>query len=446
MSPTSTVGNTQSSMEAIAFQGKSGLFRDLTQLMEQCASKRIRDPKEFSALNLGEVVSRHTGLAIQFKLEPDLASINAMAMPVILDGNSPLLQMAKELGLSALVDTQTVTHEKILPVCRTMRGSIDLGRSRVTGVLTKVPTEIYVGAGLWTETNMSAAEIAAVILHEIGHVFTYFEMLLYTTTANITLLNAKRDINRMPNQEERIKLVFEVAEFMQVKLDDAESLADPKLDPSKFQAIFLAARGSQVPITAAGSNLYDMRSSEVVADQFAARHGAGRDMVTGLAKIYRYAVPETQTTLFAHAIGELIKIFRLAIMPVVLALFHPALGVVMLIAVATGWLGYLTLANPEFKIYDDPRERLDRIRKDLIQSLKSVRYDRHTREELVRDIEDIADLSKAFHDHRTFANFLWIYVGSARRRSFKQMRFEQELEKIVNNEIFVKASQLQSLV
>lgn len=441
---TSTKNLVKASMEAIAYQGQSGLFRELTAAFQQCIDRDIKDQKDFMALNMGEIVARHTGLAIQFKLDPQVGLINACAMPVLLDPNSPFLQALKTLGYGTYVDSWTTTHEKILPICRSLRGSIDRGRSRVTGVFSKIPTDILMGSGLWLTLRLSAEEIAAICIHEIGHVFTYFESLLQSVTTNITLASAKRDINKMTSKEERLQLVFEMAEFMQAKLDSAEKLADPNTRPEVFYTIFLAARGS-APRTSAGAWQYDLRSSEVVADQFAARHGAGRAIATGLHKMNAAFDPTLTAPIWLHYVTEVVKLSVTIIGVAAATVANPGAGVFVLGIFALAAMGYM--ANPfvEFKIYDDPKERLDRIRKDLIQSLKTVRFDAKQRAVLVRDIEEIGELVDSIHGARTFANLLWNYVGPQRRTQFKQMRFEQELEKIVNNEIFVKAAKLQSL-
>ena len=445
MSPTSTTGIMKASLEAVAYQGKSGLFLDLTAAMQKCIDEQITDLKDFMALNLGSIILKHTGMSIQVKLDPVPGLINAMAYPVILDPNSPFIQLYKELGVGAAIDAQTTTHEKILPLCKSLRGSIDLGRSRVSGVFSKLPTTILLGTGLWTSGEFQADEIAAMFLHEIGHVFTYFEMLLHTTTANITLLTAKNDINRMKDQEQRLELVFEVAEFLQVKLEDPKKLADPEISLAEFQAVFLAATGSSQALYGTATTTYSLRSSEVVADQFAARHGAGRALVLGMAKLYAQADPTSTAPIFLKALSDSISLVRIVAAGVVGITFSPAVGLIYLGVVGLYALGWLGAANPELKIYDDPKERLERVRKDLIQTLKTHRFDPKMRDELVREIEDIQQIAKPFNDYRTIMNMLWIYVGANRRQQFRQMRFEQELERLVNNDLFVKAAKLQSL-
>ena len=444
MSP-STKGIMKASLEAIAYQGVSGLFRDLTLCMQRAIDEKIDNQVSFMKLNLGAIVFKHTGLAIQFKLDPEPGLANASAMPIILDPNSPFLQVFKDLNLSRYADAFTSTHEKIIPVCKDLRGSIDLGKSKVSGVFSSIPTEIYLGSGLWSVSKLNAEEIAAILLHEIGHVFTYFEALTHTTTANITLMCAKRDINKMENQEERIKLVFEVAQFLDANIEDAKKLADPNLSDSEFHSIFLAGIGSAKTITYTDTKVYNLRSSEVVADQFANRHGAGRALVTGLAKLDREFSDIYTRPIWLSFIFDVMKIISYIGVLVSATIASPA-GIALWLAIGCMVIGYLGMANPELRIYDDPAERIERVRKDTIQTLKSNIFNQKVRNKLLADLEEMKEIAKPFKDYRSLANMLWIYIGSSRRRQYKQMRFEQELEKLVNNEIFVKAAQLQSLV
>lgn len=433
-------------LEAIAYQGSASLlFRDLTAAFQACIDQRIVDQKPFIALGLGDIVFRHTGLAIQFKLDMRPGLVNACAMPIILDGNSPFTQLMRQLGYGFAIDNWTTTHEKILPLSRDLRGMIDLKKGRVSGVFSKIPTEIQMGSGLWLVAGLTAAEVAAICIHEIGHVFTYFEALLWTTTTNITLQCAKMDINKMPNAEHRLKLVFEVAEFMQVKLDDAEKLADPQLADVKFYTIFLAAKADGNVRSSAGNLGYDMRSSEVVADQFAARHGSGRALATAMYKMSVLYDDAAVKPVWFHYITETKKILTAAGMVVGAGMIAAPAGVVIGLLWVFGALLYISGANPELKIYDDPKERLLRIKHDLVQSLKTQRYNPKERDVLLRDIQEIEDIIKTMNGSRTMMNMLWIYAGSERRKQYNQMKIEQELEKLVDNDIFVRAAQLQSL-
>lgn len=429
-------------LEAIAYQGsQSLLFRDLTAAFQSCIDQRIVDQKPFIALDIGSIVYRHTGLAIQFKLDMQPGLVNAHAMPIILDVNSPLTQLFRQLGYGFALDNWSHTHEKLLPVCRDLRGSIDLKKGRVSGVFSKIPTDINMGSGLWLVAGLTAQEIAAICIHEIGHVFTYFESLLWSVTSNITLMSAKADINKMPDAEQRLKLVFEVAEFMQVKLDNAEKLADPSMTDLKFYTLFLAAKADNSVRSSAGSLTYDMRSSEVVADQFAARHGAGRYVASGLYKMYASYQDTSVRPVWFNYIGEIIKLIGVVFSSVMAGPAAPM--------VAAFWalmaLMYIGTANPELKIYDDPKERFVRIKHDMIQSLKTQRYNPKERDVLLRDIQEIEDIVKTMNGSRTMMNMLWIYAGSERRKQYNQMKIEQELEKLVDNDIFVRAAQLQSL-
>ncbi len=437
----------KSSLEAIAYQGgPSPLYRDLVLLFQRAIDEDrsgtggTYSPRKFEALNIGAVVRKHTGLNIDIKLDRDLNLVNACALPIILDPNNPFLQWIHDIGLGEVAEDWTTTRKKILPLTKELRGAIDLHHSKVSGVFSKIPTEIYMGAGLWRRAGMTAGEVAAICLHEIGHVFTFFEMILHTTTTNLTLMCAKRDINKMPSHEERVKLVYDVADALEVKVENVDKLASPNTAPTDFMAIFMAATSnSGMANTTQHGGKYDLRSSEVAADQWANRHGAGRDLALGLGKMYHGDV--ASMPIFIQAFIDIIGLCRWIALVVFGAAMMPALSAIIVL-LTLGWLG---LADPEFRIYDDPQERLLRLRKDTVHNLKSNLYNAKVREILLADLKQIDEIAAKFKDYRSIMNRLWIFIGSNRRAQYKQMRLEQELENLSNSNLFVAAAQLQTI-
>ena len=432
----------RSSLEAIAYQGgPSPLFRDLTLAFQKVISEGLDTPRKFNELKLGDLIRKHTGLNVELKLDRDTSLVNAYAIPILLDPNNPFVQWVHDCGHATAAEDWTTTERKILPMCADMRGTLDLTRSKVTGVFTKIPTEIHMGAGLWRHAGMTAAEVAAICLHEIGHVFTFFEMILHTATTNLTLMCAKRDINKMPSQEERVKLVYKVSESLQAKIENPERLADPKTTAGEFLAIFMAAVANDTGIasTTGKGRKFDLRSSEVAADQWANRHGSGRDLALGLGKMFiRYT--DAGRPIFVHAVMDVLVLggyLALAILGITTGAIFPT----VILAVTT--IGYLGFLDPEFRIYDDPKERVDRLRSDTIQNLKSNLFDDNTRKILLEDLRAIDKVIASLHDYRTIMNRLWIFLGSNRRTNYKQMRLEQELMAISNSNLWVNAAKFQ---
>ncbi len=423
-------------MEAIAYQGRSLLFHDLTIAFREFMALDVQNEREFAKLNLAGIVKRHTGLTVDFKLDtsPGMESANAYAIPVVLDVNNPLLSPLRNLNLDSTINQFADGHSKISTYVKDLRGSLDLAKSKVTGVFAQIPTTMAVGVGLWKYAGMSAEEVAAIALHEIGHIFTYFEALLQSASTNMVLATATAALAKTEDEQVRLKLVFETQQLLNAKVEDPKALAKADVSAEVFSSIMLKSMIDSPLHAATGSTIYDMRSAEFVADQFAARHGAGRALVIALDKLHRKVSPDYRRHIAMHMLTEGVRVGATLAVAIAFPVTALVLGTLL-----------LTFTNPEFKVYDDPGERLHRIKNDLVQSLKNTKLAKEKRKQLLDDIEFIDSVREGVKDRRSVFTYLWIAVSSKRRDQFHQMRIQQELEGIANNDLFVQSSKLQSM-
>lgn len=421
-------------LEAINYQAKSMLFQDLTFAFQNFIAGGKWTQKDMDQLNLSKIVMRHTGLNLEFKV--DLGEMNAYAVPPIIDVNSPLMDRFRIMGLDSTeqLGDYHMSFKKISAFSKEMRGGIDRANGRVSGVFSKILTSVTIGTGLWERGKLTPEEVAAVCLHEIGHVFTFLECLMQTATMNMVLTSANQALGKTTEMEHRLQLVHETALALDITVEDKESLARPNIKPDVFNAVFLKAAMEPKLRSSAGSATYDLRSSEFLADQFAARYGAGRALVTGLDRMHRTMGGAHRRSLATHIAVQAIWTVYYGM----LIATSPVTGAIMILLL-------LIFANPEAKVYDDPAERLQRIRNDLVQSLKDNSLPAKVREQIVKDIELVDEARKGVVDRRSYFTYIWMAVSSKRRDQFKQMRFQQEIEGLVNNEFFVKAQQLKNL-
>jgi len=172
-----------------------------------------------------------------------------------------------------------------------------------------------------------------------------------------------------------------------------------------------------------GSNVYDQRGFEHLADQYAARQGAGKPLVTALAKMNRRHPSRYSTPLFL--VMEALKISLLAMSPVILG---PIVPLVLL-------LGY----DPTNKIYDDPEARMKRIRHELISGMKDRTLSTERKKDLTKDLEVIDATLAEYQDRRSFYEYLYTTFLPGMRNQQKRMKQQQELEALANNELFAQS-------
>jgi hypothetical protein len=96
----------------------------------------------------------------------------------------------------------------------------------------------------------------------------------------------------------------------------------------------------------------------------------------------------------------------------------------------------------EDNIYDLPTERLRRARSNLVQAMKDLSLESSDRRRILEDIEFIDNLTKDMIDRRTLLNLIWISLTPNRRKQHNQIKFQKELESLINNDLFVSAGKL----
>ena len=419
------------SQEAISYQGTSLFLKELTLAVQSMIDTPMPKLSMIEDVGLSKIVKRHTGMTVDFRLDLDMT--NAYYTPVILDVNNPILARFRVYGKPAEkeLEQMRLRHNDIIRLTRELRGSIDRANGRVTGVFSKIPSTIYVGAGLWSIMEMTASEIAAIILHELGHAFSFFETLTQTATTNMVLASAAQLLDGTEDAEMRLHLVFETAEELNLKVEDPHALAKVDTKGETFTNILLKAQIDRPLVSDSDSFTYDLRSSEFLADQFATRYGAGRELVVALDKLMRKTGEGHRRSMAMHLAVEATRSALLIVVAVGVPVFAGIVATFFLIN--SHWM------DDE---YDEPGARFGRIKQDLVQALKNPKLDRQVRQQILLDIEVIDQLREDVKDRYSYFTYLWLAMTSRRRKQFSQMRLQQELEALANNNLYVQASKL----
>lgn len=419
------------STEAIDYQAGSPLFRDLTDCIQEFMQAPRDTDQALRQTGIVEAIKKHTGLSIDLKVERGMT--NAYALPILIDPNGPFVQPWNRMGWGDMIAEEVTTIREIQRYSDTLRGQIDLTSGRVSGVFSNLTVGGVLGTGLWSFAKLTAAEVAAILLHELGHVFTFFENLTRTMTENMILATAIQGMNRTQDRKERLELVQQVSRSLDVPFDKPESVATMKGET--FATLVIKKKVDQLA-SATGSAVYDLRGAEFSADQWATRQGAGRALVEALDKIYVVFGEGHRRSL-----GENVALDIVTTLAAIVVSIIPPVG----IFIATLTFIYFTVADVEGKQYHDPLERVVTVRKDLIQSLKQKDLTEESRKAILNDIAGIDAIAKGMLDYRSWANWLYIRLTPGRRKQYNEMRFQQELELLANNDLFVHAATLQTL-
>lgn len=409
-------------LEAIQVQSDL-FFKDLVLAFGRL--RGLQNPTEKSVAGVGfeAIVKRHTGLTIKFNLDKS-SDINAYVIPPMVDKNNPLIYD----WWKPHIDNTDV--KKFIKAKRSdiIKGFVDLQRGVVGGIFSEIVHQVFVHRGLVDSKMMSDEERAAVFLHEIGHLFTYYEFLGHTLTTNVILHAATQAFFKSDDLIKRTQIVDETCKALEIDLEDPEALVKCT-SKEVFQTVVLRKAILDAK-SATGSAIYDVTATEALADQYAIRQGAGRHLATALDRMHRYygGGPSYQSTA-GHLFATLIRVLLF------FALILPTFGLIFLVL----------FLNPALKLYDEPGARLSRMRRELVAALKDQSTPAPQRQAWVEDIEAIDALLKNIDDKRTLMEMFYTSVLPGGRRQYQQLKFQVDLERLVNNQLFVTAEKLTNL-
>lgn len=425
-------------LESIDFQsGKfyaalTAVYDDLKTLPE----KELRDPETGSRLAV--CVRDHTGrnasegLNTLFVLGdvspsieiPDVSRNN----PLINDWMKPFF--GNKEGLKMI---QQATDGRAL-------GGVNLKNAVVWGVFTEISATIYMPTSMIKSSKWTAAELAAITLHEVGHLFCYFEFLSRAVRTNQVLAGITRALDGSLSVKDR-ELVFLSAKTA-LGLKDFDPNELTKITDKRVIDTVIITRVIEETKSELGANVYDDNNFEYLADEFAARQGAGRELITALDKLYKQYGMNPHRGFGMYLFLEACKLLVLAGFSISLSALGGPVGVGFALVVIVSAL--FDGGGPSE--YDRPGVRLRRLRGQIVERIKDEDLTSLQREQFGQDLKTVDLLLKDVVDrHSLFAAIGRFVVPSVRRR-YNAEALQQELEGLAANELFGHANALKAMV
>jgi hypothetical protein len=181
-----------------------------------------------------------------------------------------------------------------------------------------------------------------------------------------------------------------------------------------------------------------------LADQFAARHGAGKHSVTLLDKLISADMPNESSSYFTVLLGTT---------AVVCASFA-VLGSVVTVLLILVSLVYTvnkgvddSISNTYLDlhdVYDNDYIRMSRIKHQLVQRLKESNVDKEERQTIVNYIEEIEPVIKKYvnKDNLKLRNKVAFFFRPGYKRAYEYTVLQKELEALGNNDLYVMSEKL----
>lgn len=412
--------NYRESMEGASF--KTGLFKALSDAVAKLRKADSYTTEAIIASGINEAIKAYTNMSIKLNVDPKFSEAAYITWPS-LDMNHPFID--QEIRKNIHQDTGLVL---IRALGGQMMGSVDMRNCRVGGIFEKIQGDIVLGVGLFKSTRFTDFEIAAIMLHEIGHMWTYFVYLGTVVMSSHVISAAAKAVYEIDDYDKRIMVLKESEQILGVEIADKDRLAAmPKqVRGLATESIFISSKAQQTQ-SETGYNIYEMRSVEQLADRFAVQHGAGPDLATGLDKMFSSYGHRSTLNTTEHTLLEIVKLIGftagLFLFPVPLLI-------------------YVLFTNPLEKHYDDPEKRVRLIKQMIIDEMKDDRLPPARRRQLQDDYDITEKVEKGLDDKRTILEMFWSTIMPSGRKALNQEQAQKRIEDLLNNELFVISNRL----
>jgi len=413
-------------VEAIQHQGKSSLFTKISTILTEVRESGDLSAEAFNTAGLAAAIFDESGISVKIIVDQSTAFNAAVEVPQI-DKNNPIIAQ-----LQRMMHTNNDLAKVIKFTGNKLIGIVDKKESRLYGGFSKLLCPLYLTVGILSSDKFTSDELAAVILHELGHVFTYFEHLIDLTSSTYAISAAADKMLKLETNVDRIEVLSDFEKVTNLSLKDKETIANSTDKGTVYT--HLSCEALKQRRNQEGNEVYAYRGFEFSSDQFAARHGAGYALVSAMIKVDRAIwLNPSYISWPLHIAIQLAKTLY-----IVAALAFSIAAVAPINVIAIGVL--LLSARPMDKLYDDPEARLTRIVNEMKAELKNTQLTDMRRKQVVEDVYQAKKLMEPVADKATVLEAIWHYILPGGNETHKHTTFQQELEALAHNDLYLASA------
>jgi len=440
------MNNHNPALESIQFQ-KTDLFVGITNCIKDIRKMKPDVPGKIyygsSQVNqLAAVIKKYTGILFDFEDSAYGVGVYVPRLDQTIFDDSVMLEMQQ---LANTYFDINYDLKRILAVLDkdVLDGTVDLKNAKVTGVFSNIKCKMFLPRSHLYRGKFSDEELAATILHEIGHVFISFEYLTRCSTTNQSLAIMLRMMDKSVNFEDRRIIFSKVKDKLKIN-DSSYKLIEKEKDPKIVTTVVIddAIKRSKSEL---GASVYDMTSCEYLADQFATRHGAGKYIVTFLDKLGplndKMGVVDYFSTIYVKVI-----MLSIVVLPVFGVTVASVVGLFSFITFLYTSIGLSSINSQKevFSDYDNDYMRFSRIKHQMIQRLKDTSISIDEKKMLLNHIQEIDPIIKKniSDTNIKIRNKIAMFFNSQHKRDFEYMSLQKDLELIGNNDLYLMSEKL----
>lgn len=415
------------SMESIDYQNRT-LFKELTAAVGYLVQLTPQEYEADKAKHF-KVISDVLNHAFGFNCKFALADIE----PCILFYDAYINNVLNTQAAREDHGTTAFIERYLQGSAKGHVGTVDIRRAKVSGIFSKFAFTVVMPEKFFRRMvpvlRLTPDQWAALILHEVGHFFTYCEYFSRTVTTNQALSALSKQLEGNGNIPLREIQIRKAADALGVHAD-AKALATAK---NRIVEVALVTETIEKSRSELGVSIYDDTASEYLADQFVSRCGGAAALATALNEVERsfgssvpfMSTPTFMLTQFLSLVLTLYPWTALVAAPV--SLWYIAMG------------GSLT-GNE----YDSLEVRFRRIKHDAVNRLKNRKLGEEDKKHTLRDIEQIDTILSTVKERTDWQTAVASLFPTYRKyRNTTQL--QKQLEQLGNSNLFTRAAELTTL-
>lgn len=335
------------------------------------------------------------------------------------------------------------------------KGTVDLEKAKVDGIFSKNTMLVYMCIPMAVRLfGFDASKITAIFLHEIGHLFTYFEYSDRLTTGNQLMLRLSTAIKN--NDKKTMSYIFkELGDINNSNNTDFQDLLDEDDRVILGYKFFTLYVGKVVSSLQNGK--YDSTTTEQLANSFSARFGYGLHLVEALDTLTKYKphssfvskftiVPAIISTL--TTVKSMVDVYKIGVANVnVIQIMYILSSIVTHGFFYAAKIKQLQESGDHYREmgYDDIKTTYRRIRMDYIDVLKTPTLDHIQKQKIINEIKQIDTITNNTAEDKDIFVSISNKLFSKNKTTKAHIELQKMLEQLAHNDLFLKSSELSTL-
>lgn len=358
--------------------------------------------------------------------------------------NDSLKERVSEKMMS--LDKQTIEEaQKVFK--ENMESTVDLKTARVSGIFEDLGCAITFDIEVMIKTfKLEPAEMTAIFLHELGHIFNCYEFSNRISRTNQALALTSKLLMEKCSIEQlkyNYRLIGDKLINDQNVFNGLEDIKDNTVIATVIVDKVLKHASSEL-----GLEKYDLSSSEYLADQFASRQGYGKDLILALHKInVKNTLTRDSYYPMLATVFDSIGLLALGLIP--FGIIAGTGGIVAGVMASgiftvsiTFALGVLFSYDYEDYTYDTVRTRYLRIKEQLVERIKDNKLNSKIVKNILEDLKSTDEVISKVTDYESIFTKINLFFSKKNRDIKDAIQLQRDLEELSSNDLFIKSAKL----